>query len=245
MTYKLNKQTAYEDYEKYIRRISQLCLDFLQDITIPQYQKEFSWQEIEAMSPNEVISRLLFGFNLAQIKGRYGSDIAPDLFKNLPCINLEEVLKEVFEGAYQYAAGGNDIDSNAKDAFRRLTYVYTKLSAAQGGSIHVQKRGRMVEDTVLEQVSPRYAYAVSLFFARSNFTTSMQFARIAPDPSTVCTTPRVLFTLAGVTNGYIMQLIREEKLPAEKKHGVWNIQVLPAFEWLQQRKDCPNWIGQL
>lgn len=243
MSYKLNKQAARDDCDKYIQKIGEFYTDIILDITVSQ--KEFVWGKLEEMPPNEVISRLLFGFNLTDIDGKYGSDIDPDMFKNLPAINLFETLRLVFVKAYDYAAGGEEIDVSTKEAFQRLALVYTKLSAAQGGSIHIQKKGRMVEDTILEQVSPRYAYVVSLFSARSNFTVSVQFARIAPDPSTVCTTPRVLYTLAGVTNGYIMQLIRENRLPAEKKHGVWHIQALPALEWLLQRKNCPNWIRQL
>lgn len=234
--YVLDKKAAEEDSQKYISKSGDMMRDLVYDITAAQ--RDFVWETLDHMPGDVVFFRIFYGFGLAPLKNSYYEDSPIK-------INLAESIKYTFRCGYDYAAGG-DINTQIDqiEAFLKLSYIYNQITAATQGYIYMAKPGRMVEDTILETISPRYAHAVALATARSQFTTSVFYAKKI-DSSSTGVKPRVLYTLAGVTNGYIMQLIREGKLPAEKRDGLWNISTLHALTWLQNRDNCPDWVKKL
>lgn len=242
--YVLDREAAEEDAQKYITKCGNMMRDLLYDFSMARMN--VVWENLDYIPGDEVFTRFLYGFNLAPLKNSYYNDtvdvdVDVDRVVN---VNLVESIGYTFFCGYSYAAGG-DISNNTEiEAFLRLSNVYSKLTAATQGYIYMAKPGRMVEDSILETVSPRYAHAVALATARSQFTISVIYARKI-DATSAGITPRVLYTLAGVTNGYIMQLIREDKLIADKKDGLWSISTLSALAWLQNRDNCPDWVKKL
>jgi hypothetical protein len=240
--YVLNRRAAEEDAKKYITMCGEMMREIICDFTAAEPILVLG--DYDQMPGEEVFARFLYGFRLAPLKNSYLDDQRVSVGRN-----LMNSITYNFQVGYDYAAGGSSDPGEYGlafaeiEAFLTLSSVFNKITAAVKGA-YPSKPGRLIEDNILELISPRYAYAVALATARSQFTASVYFAKKI-DTNSNGITPRVLYTLAGVSNGYIMQLIREDKLPAEKKDGLWHISTLHALAWLQSRNNCPDWVKKL
>lgn len=234
--YVLDREAAEEDAQKYISRCGELIRKILYAFAVGP--KRYILENIASMTGEDILVRFFYGFGLAPIQDTYFSEVEGFLH-----VDILELIKHTFIQGYQYAAG-KDIPVIQVEGFIKLSNIFTELTAGLEGYIYMQKSGRLIEDNILELISDRYAHAVALVKARSFFSTSVVFAKQI-DPNSKGITPRILYTLAGVTNGYIMQLIREGKLPAEKRDGLWYISTLDALTWLKNRDNCPDWVKKL
>lgn len=227
---------AREDAEKYAANIGSLLGGVVFDLLDHPMIGEFIHIQTSGIPG---FNKLLYGYNLTPMNDKWA-------FEDEPKIDILSFYEIVFRGCYEYGNGLEIARSDDLLYFLRLADVYLRLHNMNMGYWALRSDDKLAS-RAFEDVSHNYALAVQKIYSRNLFTDTIRYIKkLKRPPDQMPTiTPRVLATLADVSLAYISQLLSDQKLVAKKVKGNWQIDALSALEWLQSRKNCPEWIKRL
>lgn len=197
--------------------------------------RHYLFPVLERIEHEELFKRVLSVVNLYPYPG-------VNFIEEKPQFNSLEMLIYTLRQMYSYVRGEDIRKPHLIDATITNYCIATRLLAPV-----ILSTPELETDKLFEKlVSPRFFYALKMFYARRRFEYALKFKfKGVESMGTVDTV--TLSELGGVSYPYIIKLIKTGKLKAKKaengKH--WEIDIIDAVEWLLTRPNCPNWLKKL
>lgn len=237
------EQIAILDANLYVQKVGKIFKELIYIFT--EIDKEFVWEWVDKMPPEEVFSRFFSGFNLSGINNIYlHQNLPPEIKEQLfpyPAINLKETIKLVFTKAYKFGDGENIKEEylryflNYVDIYLNLIHIY--YPAFKGRPI------RNSEDSMLKNVSETFAINTSLIKSRKYLEEEYMRFMITNTPASVPI--RVITDFTNISHQGVLKNIHSSNITATKVKNNWQIPVQDAVNFLKSREDCPKWILNL
>jgi len=252
--YKLTEAAALEDCERFLTSLGNLFKELFYRLGEPVRDIIFPYLD-------EVPAKTLLRRTLAAVGLSVDPEVKPPC-RSLPKDFSEEELDSfrfrvdilayaphIFSFVYKFATGVSEKEipecNEYQIYFANWLQALERLAFFDFPVPHTTRRE--VEDYMYSKlVSPRFAYALRLYSARSSFVNSYKWTVITGNPRLYAVSAQSLAHVAQISYSYVIKLIKQERFNAFKeKGGIWRIPVLEAVEFLLERPNCPQWVKEL